>query len=521
MADGRMARGLAREKPYIVWDPSTQPRWGKGSAMKVVVNNQVVLSQVPEGPIAPYLGVFADSLGATGYSVTWIHRHVLLGACFSQWLEQKPVALPDITADLLRRYLKYRARRLQPRCGDHAALVHLVEFLRRKGVVPEERLAVPEPFSVDHHVRAYEVYLREGRALATATIVNYAPFVRDFLKHRFGAGSVNLPCLSAADVVRFVRHQAPRLHRKRAKLMTTALRSFLSYARFCGEVNVDLAAAVPVVPNWSMASIPRAIAPEQVRQLLASIDRHTATGRRDYAIVLLLARLGLRSGEVASLKLDDIDWKSLDLRGRYRPGKPSHRPVRYRRHAGMQVGADLAAVAPVLQKRTQCRGHDLGALGVVQAGSVNLDETHDVSRGERAESNVSDAEGVHEEPCDSVAVQADRRRGEPPLALQILLELLSRSLGRRRRSRQFGLHDQSVTCAQLDEAAQSEGIAAPAASPQPPLGEVFGYMVGRDTEAIDLALVKPGCEVLDQANRCLHRCRRVALGTPLLGKDVH
>lgn len=281
--------------------------------MKVVINSQVILSRVPEGPIAPYLGMFAKSLDATGYSVKWIHRQVLLGACFSRWLGQKAVALQDITSDHLTRYLRYRARRVQPRNGDHAALAHLVDFLRHEGVVPEERLAVPEPSSVDHCVSAYEVYLREGRALATATIVNYVPFVRDFLKHRFGAGSVKLSCLSAADVVHFVRYQAPRLHRKRAKLMTTALRSFLSYARFCGEVDVDLAAAVPVVPNWSMASIPRAIAPQQVRQLLASIDRRTATGRRDYAIVLLLARLGLRSGEVASLQLDDIDWKAGQL----------------------------------------------------------------------------------------------------------------------------------------------------------------------------------------------------------------
>jgi integrase/recombinase XerD len=279
--------------------------------MNVVVNSQVVLSRVPEGPIAPYLGMFADSLDATGYTVKWIHRQVLLGACFSRWLRQNAVALQDITSDHLPRYLRYRSRHLQPKDGDHAAIAHLIDFLRREGVVPEERLAaVPEPFSVEHRVSAYEVYLREARALATATIVTYVPFVRDFLKHRFGAGSVKLSCLSAADVVRFVRRQAPRLHRKRAKLMTTALRSFLSYARFCGEVDVDLAAAVPVVPNWSMTSIPRAIAPEQVRQVLASIDRRSATGRRDYAIVLLLARLGLRSGEVASLKLDDIEWKA-------------------------------------------------------------------------------------------------------------------------------------------------------------------------------------------------------------------
>jgi site-specific recombinase XerD len=295
--------------------------------MKVAINSQIALSQVPEGPIAPYLGMFADALGVTAYAVTWIHRHVLLGACFSKWLDQKSVTLQDITADHLKRYLKYRARRLRPRCDDHGALVHLVEFLRQEGAVPEERRAVPEPSSVDHRVRAYEVYLREGRALAATTIISYVQFARDFLKHCFGAKAVKLSCLSAADVVRFVRHQAPRLHMKRAKVMTTALRSFLNYTRYCGEVDVDLAAAVPVVPSWSMTSIPRAIAPEQVRQLLASIDRRTATGRRDYAIVLLLARLGLRAGEVASLKLDDIDWEAGLLSVHGKSGRRNELPL--------------------------------------------------------------------------------------------------------------------------------------------------------------------------------------------------
>jgi site-specific recombinase XerD len=108
------------------------------------------------------------------------------------------------------------------------------------------------------------------------------------------------------------------LHLKRAKLLTTALRSFLRYARYRGEITVDLAAAVPVVANWSMTSIPRAIAANQVRQLLASINRRTAMGRRDYAILLLLARLGLRSSEVALLELDDIDWNigQLSIRGK-------------------------------------------------------------------------------------------------------------------------------------------------------------------------------------------------------------
>ena len=108
-----------------------------------------------------------------------------------------------------------------------------MDFLRREGVIPAEEVAVHERTPIDRCADAYEVYLREGRALATATIINYVPFVRDFLRHCFGAKPVELSCLSASDVLRFVRHQAPRLHRKRAKLMTTALRSFLRYARYC------------------------------------------------------------------------------------------------------------------------------------------------------------------------------------------------------------------------------------------------------------------------------------------------
>jgi site-specific recombinase XerD len=169
--------------------------------------------------------------------------------------------------------------------------------------------------------------LREDRALAEATIINYVPFIEKFLKDRFSDGQAKLSHLTAGDVVRFVQRQAPRLHIKRAKLMTTALRSFFQYARFRGEVTLDLAAAVPIVANWSMTSIPRAIAPAQIRQLLASIDRPTAMGRRDYAIVLLLARLGLRSGEVVSLELDDIDWRAGRLSVHGKRGQRSEMPI--------------------------------------------------------------------------------------------------------------------------------------------------------------------------------------------------
>lgn len=305
--------------------------------MTFVISSQVVLSQAPEGPLAGYIGSFADSLSAIGYAADSIHRQVRIGACFSRWLGQGAVTPERITSGHATRYLRYRARSRRPCRGDRAALTHLMDFLRRQGVIPAEEVAVHERTPIDRCADAYEAYLREGRALATATIINYVPFVRGFLRHCFGAKPVELSCLSASDVLRFVRHQAPRLHRKRAKLMTTALRSFLSYARYCGEVDVDLAAAVPVVPNWSMTTIPRAIAPDQVRQLLASIDRRSGTGRRDYAIVLLLARLGLRSGEVASLTLDDIDWEAGQLTVHGKSGRRNDLPL------PAEVGEAIAA----------------------------------------------------------------------------------------------------------------------------------------------------------------------------------
>lgn len=288
------------------------------------VNNQIVLSQAPEGPLAVHIEPYAGSLLEQGYTRGAIHRHVLLAACFSRWLKQQGIALRSVTSDYPPRYLQYRARRVLIHPGDAAALRHLLEFLRFEGVIPTEKISARPPTSVERCAQAYAHYLREARALSRATIVNYVPLIRGFLTDRFGDELVKLSRLKACDVVRFVRSRAPQLHLKRAKLLTTALRSFLRYARYRGDVTLDLAAAVPVVPNWSMPSVPRAIGTSQVRQLLASIDRRTAIGCRDYAILLLLARLGLRSGEVAFLELDDIDWDGGHLSVR---GKSGHRTV--------------------------------------------------------------------------------------------------------------------------------------------------------------------------------------------------
>jgi integrase/recombinase XerD len=290
----------------------------KESTVRYIINNQVVLSRAPDGPLVAHIGPFAQSQSVQGYARHSICQQVRLAAGFSHWLEQQGIPLRQVSSDHLSRYLRDRARRDRHCSNDAAALRHVLDFLRHDGVIAAEKVAARPLTPAEHCVHAYAQYLRDARALARATIINYVSFIRGFLTDRFGTRPVKLVCLKAGDIVRFVQRQAPHLHLKRAKLLTTALRSFLRYARYRGDVVLDLAAAVPIVANWSMPSIPRAIPSNQIRQLLASIDRRTAIGRRDYAIVLLLARLGLRSGEVAFLELEDIDWDAgqVSVRGK-------------------------------------------------------------------------------------------------------------------------------------------------------------------------------------------------------------
>lgn len=182
-------------------------------------------------------------------------------------------------------------------------------LLRQMKVIGEEPPASTTVTPIERVINAFRQDLRQTQGLSTATQRQYIPFIEDFLKERFGTGHVYLAKLCAADVVEFIKGQATRLSQARAKCATIALRSFLRYLRYRGEIALDLAAAVPTVPNWSMTGIPRAMEPDHVKAVLASCSRETAVGCRDYAILMLLAHLGLRSGEIVSLTLDNIDWE--------------------------------------------------------------------------------------------------------------------------------------------------------------------------------------------------------------------
>ncbi|MEH6628843.1 MAG: site-specific integrase [Motiliproteus sp.] len=270
------------------------------------------------GPLSPYIDPFEQHLSEQGYAVVTIVDKLRVVAKFSRWLEhhQRGVEALDeqLVGDFLRE-LHQRERRTYH--GDLATLQSFLEQLRGSGILTTPSTTVDES-KLARLERDYALYLHNERGLSDATLRIYLPFVRRFLLACFSQGSLDLEQLRIRDVSRFVLDQAPKLGTGRAKLMVTALRSFFLFLQQRGDLRVCLAAAVPTVAHWRLSTVPKYLEPKQVERLLQHCDQNTVVGQRDYTMLLLLARLGLRAGELVHVCLDDIDWHSglITVRGK-------------------------------------------------------------------------------------------------------------------------------------------------------------------------------------------------------------
>ncbi|SDR63048.1 site-specific integrase [Paraburkholderia tuberum] len=284
------------------------------------------LLHAPVGPLAAHIDPFAEHLSEQGYNRFYIGEQLRFVARFSCWLKANHIHIDGVAEAHAKQFVARYAEENAIQRGFPATIFRLIAYLRQRGAILDSPVVI-ESTNVQRITTAYSRYLRDDQGLSTATCVQYVPFAEQFLANRFGTGTIRLSALHAADVISFIRQQSGRLSPARARCATIALRSFMRYLNYRGDITLDLAAAVPAVPNWSMTAIPRAMPAEHVSAVLASCRRDTSTGRRDYAILLLLARLGLRSSEIVQLTLDCIDWERGSLTVLGKGGSQSILPI--------------------------------------------------------------------------------------------------------------------------------------------------------------------------------------------------
>lgn len=262
-----------------------------------------------EGPLAPHADAFGARLEQEGYAPATVREKRQLHDDLSRWLKRHKLHAADLDEQRLRLFLRSRARRHRTRRGDAATCRQLVGFLRRLGCI-STAVAEIDTTALGRIEQDFTRFLSAERGLKPVTITAYLRTVRCFLLQRFGQEEFRLDALCLQDINRFILDRARQVRRRYAQSMVTALRSFLRYLQQRGAITADIAAGVSGVANWRLSHLPKALTPAQVERLLRCCDRSTPTGQRDYAILLLLARLGLRAGEIVAMSLDDLDWQA-------------------------------------------------------------------------------------------------------------------------------------------------------------------------------------------------------------------
>jgi site-specific recombinase XerD len=264
-----------------------------------------------EGPLGPYIDDFVDGLQRQGYAQGRLVPMISLVAGFSRWLGRRAMAIPNLSDVRIDEYLRYRRARYKIKTGDRAPLRIILGRLRSAGIVaPEPR---PARNRIEALAEAFREYLARERQAAPLTQLSYLPSVRLFLTERFGNADPNPARLTPKDVIDFVRRHAHDFGPGRAKHMLTSLRMFFRFLRFRGKTTTDLISCLPDVPNWKQTGLPKVLRPDEVERILECCDRLRPPGRRNYAILVLLARLGLRGGELVRLTLDDLHWETGEI----------------------------------------------------------------------------------------------------------------------------------------------------------------------------------------------------------------
>lgn len=263
------------------------------------------------------------------------------------WIASCRYKLADLDELVVERYLRHRGRRLSIQPSDRAALKRWLSVLRENGAIAP--LVLPPLTPHEQIFKEFASYLRSERGLAPKSIVRHLPIIRRFLHEVCSGGATALGKISQEDVIRYIERHAQDWSPRTGRTMCWSLRAFLRYLHHRGLTARPLADCVPSIRRWKLGTLPTYLSAVQVRKVLDSCDRETVMGRRDYAILLLLAKLGLRAGEVTTLTLDDIDWRASELLFRAKGRQRARMPI------PPDVGTAIAAYLRDGRPKSLCR----------------------------------------------------------------------------------------------------------------------------------------------------------------------
>ena len=303
------------------------------------------------GVLEQCLESFTTELTSLGYCAAVVRQKRATARAFARWAVGQGLDVATIDDATIEAFLADSGvGHPTPKSNRRCTLARFLARLRAEGATFR-----PEP-KRDHSYAAllqerYVTYLLSERGLAEETVASYRLYAAELVRHHFetAAGPAPAPGLDARAVQDFLLERTRTVAPTTARLVATALRSFLRFLFLCGEIRLDLALAIPTVPTRRQAGTHPYLCPEEVERLLDACDRKTANGRRDHAILLLLARLGVRACEVAALELGDLRWRSGEVVVRGKGQVLEHVPLL------PDIGAALALYLCEGRPKSQCR----------------------------------------------------------------------------------------------------------------------------------------------------------------------
>jgi len=272
--------------------------------------------EVLEGSFDTAIQRLGESFSAKGYShrVSQDYIRVVKHFCYWHGQHEHPKEISESTIKEFINHFPFCTCPVSGKGGYrlcHAALKHFLTVLRKMGLASAAfRKVLPE----DEVLQSFQKHLIQVRGITEASAALYARHLKLFLQDIQVGGKFAFHALTARNVESSVIAIAGRYKPETVKLYCSSLRAFFKFLRLTGKIETPLENAVPTVPNWSLSSIPKYLTEKQVKVFLHSFDINTTVGLRNCSIALLMATAGLRSGEVANLKLDDIDWENSSLK---------------------------------------------------------------------------------------------------------------------------------------------------------------------------------------------------------------